>query len=134
MQNRWNTLTIRARSAVKVPDDIPLDKACRPEVLLAWAMNGQPLPAVHGAPLRVVVADEKGQWIGDVEGPGSAVRPGQAEHSADVIATLVADALRALPPTPPESQWANFISTGLSWARAGSAGAMATGTSLADAA
>ena len=30
---------------------IPLDKACRPEVLLAWAMNGRPLPAVHGAPM-----------------------------------------------------------------------------------
>ena len=23
---------------------IPLDKACRPEVLLAWAVNGRPLP------------------------------------------------------------------------------------------
>jgi sulfite oxidase len=34
---------------------IPLDKACRPEVLLAWAMNGEPLAPVHGAPLRVVV-------------------------------------------------------------------------------
>ena len=34
---------------------IPLDKACRPEVILAWAMNGDPLPRVHGAPLRVVV-------------------------------------------------------------------------------
>ena len=48
-----------------------------------------------GTKTRVVVADEKGQWIGDVEGPGSAVRPGQAEHSADVIATLVVDALRS---------------------------------------
>jgi sulfite oxidase len=34
---------------------IPLEKARRPEVLLAWAMNGQPLSPVHGAPLRVVV-------------------------------------------------------------------------------
>src|SRR4029079_2700776 len=34
---------------------IPLDKACRPEVLLAWGMNGEPLPPVHGGPLRVVV-------------------------------------------------------------------------------
>src|SRR3954467_1797824 len=34
---------------------IPLDKACRPEVLLGWAMKGEPLPPVHGAPLRVVV-------------------------------------------------------------------------------
>ena len=48
-----------------------------------------------GTKTRVVVADERGQWIGDVEGPGSAVRPGKAEHSADVIATLVADALRS---------------------------------------
>jgi sulfite oxidase len=34
---------------------IPLHKARRPEVLLAWEMNGEPLPAVHGGPLRVVV-------------------------------------------------------------------------------
>jgi sulfite oxidase len=34
---------------------IPLDKALEPEVLLADTMNGEPLPAVHGAPLRVVV-------------------------------------------------------------------------------
>ncbi|MDT7552052.1 MAG: sulfite oxidase [Pseudonocardiales bacterium] len=34
---------------------IPLSKALSGEVLLAWGMNGQPLPATHGAPLRVVV-------------------------------------------------------------------------------
>jgi sulfite oxidase len=34
---------------------IPLDKALASEVLLAYEMNGEPLPAVHGAPLRVVV-------------------------------------------------------------------------------
>jgi len=34
---------------------IPIDKAGRREVLLAWGMNGGPLPPVHGAPLRVVV-------------------------------------------------------------------------------
>src|SRR4051794_19620284 len=34
---------------------IPLGKALRPEVLLAWEMNGEPLAPVHGAPLRVVV-------------------------------------------------------------------------------
>ncbi len=27
----------------------------RPEVLLAWEMNGAPLPAVHGGPVRVLV-------------------------------------------------------------------------------
>jgi sulfite oxidase len=39
---------------------IPRLKAERREVLLAWAMNGAPLPPVHGAPLRVVVPG----WIG----------------------------------------------------------------------
>jgi sulfite oxidase len=39
---------------------IPLDKALAPEVLLATAMNGAPLPPVHGAPLRLVVPG----WIG----------------------------------------------------------------------
>jgi sulfite oxidase len=34
---------------------IPLGKALGGEVLLAYAMNGQPLPPVHGAPVRVVV-------------------------------------------------------------------------------
>lgn len=34
---------------------VPLAKAQRPEVLLAWSMNGEPLPAAHGGPLRVVV-------------------------------------------------------------------------------
>ncbi|MCQ4041437.1 sulfite oxidase [Streptantibioticus rubrisoli] len=39
---------------------VPVAKATSSEVLLAWAMNGQQLPAVHGAPVRVVVPG----WIG----------------------------------------------------------------------
>jgi len=34
---------------------IPRAKATSSEVLLAWAMNDQPLPTVHGGPVRVVV-------------------------------------------------------------------------------
>lgn len=34
---------------------IPIEKAVAREVLLAWQMNGEPLTAVHGAPVRVVV-------------------------------------------------------------------------------
>ncbi len=34
---------------------IPTAKALQDEVLLAWAMDGAPLPQVHGAPVRVVV-------------------------------------------------------------------------------
>ena len=33
---------------------IPLEKALGPEVLLAYEMNGEPLPREHGFPLRVV--------------------------------------------------------------------------------
>ncbi len=34
---------------------LTLAEALRPEVLLAWAVNGQPLPPQHGFPLRLVV-------------------------------------------------------------------------------
>jgi sulfite oxidase len=34
---------------------IPLAKATSPEVLLSWRMNSEPLPRLHGAPVRVVV-------------------------------------------------------------------------------
>ena len=46
-----------------------------------------------GSKTRVVVADERGTQVGSAEGPGSAVRPGAAEHSAGVIAAAVRDAL-----------------------------------------
>ena len=50
---------------------IPLEKACRPEVLLAWEMNGEPLPPVHGAPLRVIVPGYIGarsvKWLERIE-------------------------------------------------------------------
>lgn len=39
---------------------VPLDKANQPEVLLAWQMNGEDLPAAHGYPVRAIV----GGWYG----------------------------------------------------------------------
>jgi sulfite oxidase len=60
-----------ARPPQRFGGSIPLDKARRPEVLLAWAMNGEPLPPVHGAPLRVVVPGYIGarsvKWLERVE-------------------------------------------------------------------
>ena len=39
---------------------LSVEEALQPEVLLAWAMNGQPLAPQHGAPLRLVVPG----WFG----------------------------------------------------------------------
>ncbi|MBL8981899.1 MAG: ATPase, partial [Gemmatimonadetes bacterium] len=46
-----------------------------------------------GTQTRAMVADEAGQVLGASQGDGSAVRPGQAEASADVIATVVREAM-----------------------------------------
>ncbi len=43
---------------------VPMHKALEDESLIAWAMNGAPLPALHGYPLRLVF----GGWPGSVSG------------------------------------------------------------------
>lgn len=41
---------------------VPIAKAMEPHTLLVWAMNGQPLTHIHGAPLRLIVPG----WPGSV--------------------------------------------------------------------
>ena len=50
---------------------LPLDAARESEALLAYAMNGEPLPIHHGAPLRVIVpswyAVASVKWLTEIE-------------------------------------------------------------------
>jgi sulfite oxidase len=58
---------------------IPLHKAMSEEVLLAWEMNGEPLPRFHGGPVRVLVPGFIGarsvKWI-----TGITVQPFPSEN------------------------------------------------------
>jgi DMSO/TMAO reductase YedYZ molybdopterin-dependent catalytic subunit len=50
---------------------LTVEEAMQPEVLLAWAMNGQPLAPQHGAPLRLIVPGWFGmasvKWLSRIE-------------------------------------------------------------------
>ena len=55
-------------SAEKPYDDfLELNQATLPDVMLAYEMNGKPLPREHGAPLRLVIPDMYGyknvKWV-----------------------------------------------------------------------
>lgn len=49
---------------------IPLMKALHPDTILAYAMNGRPLPLLHGAPLRVItpgwMAESCIKWLTEI--------------------------------------------------------------------
>ena len=49
---------------------IPLEKALHPDTVLAYEMNGQALPLLHGAPLRVItpgwMAESCIKWLTDI--------------------------------------------------------------------
>src|SRR6266542_3853893 len=50
---------------------LPLDEALREDTLLAWEMNGAPLPPQHGYPLRLIVPGWYGmahvKWLRAIE-------------------------------------------------------------------
>jgi DMSO/TMAO reductase YedYZ molybdopterin-dependent catalytic subunit len=41
---------------------VPMPKAMHPDTLIAWAMNDVPIPAPHGAPLRLIVPGWEGAY------------------------------------------------------------------------
>ncbi len=68
-----------ARPVQGYGSSIPLGKAISGEVLLAWQMNGQPLPRAHGGPVRVVVPGYIGarsvKWVNSIT-----VQPAPSEN------------------------------------------------------
>jgi sulfite oxidase len=72
---------------------IPLRKACSEEVLLAWGMNGAPLPRIHGGPVRVVVPGYIGarsvKWVRRIS---VQARPSESYFQAEDYRLLPPDA------------------------------------------
>ncbi len=62
---------VRLHSVDNYTDTIPLEKAMKPTTLLAYEMNGVPLPHRHGYPLRVIVPGYFGEknvkWLTRIE-------------------------------------------------------------------
>ena len=50
---------------------VPLDLVTAPKTVLADTLNGEPLPAKHGGPVRLVVPDQLGyksvKWVERIE-------------------------------------------------------------------
>lgn len=64
---------------VVISRGVPIEKAMEPEALIAWAMNDEDIPALHGFPLRLVIPGYPGSvsqkyltriWIRDQEHDG----------------------------------------------------------------
>ncbi len=107
--------------AASVPQfirSIPIEKTMHPDTILAYEMNGERLPLLHGAPLRVVtpgwMADACVKWLTDItvradEAPGyymqtayrmpvNAVAPGESANGPTrPVEAMVVKSLIALP-------------------------------------
>jgi sulfite oxidase len=61
----------RDGSGPAISRGLPIAKALAPEVLVAFALNGEPLPVLHGGPLRLVVPGYPGasfqKWLNRIE-------------------------------------------------------------------
>ena len=71
-------------------DSLTLEQALLPDVMLAYEMDGGPIPRAHGAPVRLVIPDMYGyknvKWVNRIE-LGTTTQPGYwEEHGYDVDA------------------------------------------------
>ncbi len=62
---------VRVRASQGFTTNLPLDDFDRPENLLAWAHDGEPLSAEHGGPVRLVVPHlyfwKSAKWVTGIE-------------------------------------------------------------------
>ena len=76
---------IEGRQVQTYQRSLSLDDASRPEVLLAYAMNGEPLPPQHGFPLRLVVPGWYGmtsvKWLDQIEAVSEPFQGFQMAHA-----------------------------------------------------
>ena len=71
-------------------DSLSIQQAMLPDVLLAYEMDGQPLPRPHGAPVRLVIPDMYGyknaKWVRRIELTRSVERGYWEQNGYDVDA------------------------------------------------
>lgn len=109
---------------------IALAKALHPDTLLAWEMNGEAIPPVHGGPLRVIVpghyAVDSVKWVDGItvlerhfDGPFQAVDYRLGEGTAGELHELPVHSL-VLQPSPANrvERGANEVS-GIAWGGSG---------------
>ena len=123
----------------KFERSIPLERALDPNTLLAFDINGEPLPAQHGFPLRLVVpgwaSDSSVKWISKIDVrdreadgfymktayryPGKSVTPGTAvppEQMVPVTNLAVKSIIHTPGPTEFIRQGAPVKIAGVAWA------------------
>lgn len=106
---------------------LPIEKAMAPETLIAFALNGAPIPLLHGGPLRVIAPGYPGsawqKWIARIEirdrehdgermtgqhyrMPRRALRPGEPTEGVafDVITDMPVRAIVTFPADGFETQ------------------------------
>jgi DMSO/TMAO reductase YedYZ molybdopterin-dependent catalytic subunit len=76
---------IEARQVQAYQRSLSREEASRPEVLLAYAMNGEPLPPQHGYPLRLIVPGWYGmtsvKWLDRIEALAEPFQGFQMTHA-----------------------------------------------------
>lgn len=73
-----------AGTAMRYARSLPVEQAMHPDTLLAYAMNGEPLPAEHGFPVRLIVPGWYGmaavKWVTRID---ASVEPFRGFYQAE---------------------------------------------------